>query len=147
GEGLYVTADRFVLQDIALEDSPGDLFKALGSQGLTIRRVRTEWTDGPHTANGSYGLYPVECSSVLIEDSIVKGASDAGFYVGQSHGIVMRGCLAQYNVAGIEIENSTDADVYENTATNNTGGILVFNLPGLQFTDGRRTRVFRNQIF
>jgi parallel beta-helix repeat protein len=60
--------------------------------------------------------------------------------------IVLRRNLAQYNVAGIEIENSTDADVYENLAPNNTGGILVFNLPGLPFIDGRRTRVFDNDI-
>jgi len=33
------------------------------------------------------------------------------------------------NVAGIEIENCTDADVYENISTNNTGGVLVFDLP------------------
>ena len=32
-------------------------------------------------------------------------------------------------MAGIEIENSQFADVYENTATGNTGGLLVFYLP------------------
>ena len=38
---------------------------------------------------------------------------------------------AEYNVAGIEIENTVHADVYDNVATNNTGGILVFNMPDL----------------
>jgi len=146
-EGLLVTGDHFLIEDVALEDSPGDLLKVIGSQGLTIRRVRAEWTTGPSPTNGSYGFYPVECNDVLIEESIVRGASDAGFYVGQSHGVIMRRNLAQFNVAGIEIENSTDADVYENLATNNAGGILVFNLPGLPFIDGRRTRVFHNDIF
>lgn len=146
-EGLLVTANRFVIEDIALINSPGDLMKIIGANGLTIRRVRTEWTNGPSTQNGSYGLYPVDCRNILIEDSIVRGASDAGFYVGQSHGIILRRSLAEYNVAGVEIENCTDADVYDNIATNNTGGILVFNLPGLAFLDGRRTRVFNNHIF
>jgi len=146
-EGLLVTADRFVIEDIALEDSPGDLMKIIGAKGLTIRRVRTEWTNGASTENGSYGLYPVDCHSVLIEDSIVRGASDAGFYIGQSHGIIMRRNLAELNVAGYEVENCTDADVYDNIATKNTGGILVFNLPGLLFIDGRRTRVYSNQMF
>jgi parallel beta-helix repeat protein len=36
--------------------------------------------------------------------------------------------------------------VYENTATGNTGGILVFNLPGLQVQNGAITRVFDNTI-
>lgn len=34
-------------------------------------------------------------------------------------------------MAGIEIENSLNAEVYENEATENTGGILVFDLPDL----------------
>ena len=37
--------------------------------------------------------------------------------------------------------------MYENTATNNTGGILVFDLPDLPVQGGKNTRVFKNQIF
>jgi parallel beta-helix repeat protein len=146
-EGLLVQGNHFVLQDIALEDAPGDLVKVLGADGVTIQRVRTEWTGGASEDNGAYGLYPVQCRSVLIEDSVVKGASDAGIYVGQSRNIVVRRNRVELNVAGIEIENSTDADVYGNTATANTGGILVFNLPGPPVQDGRRTRVYDNDIF
>lgn len=145
-EGLLVTANGFVIEDLALEDSPGDLLKVLGAEGVTIRRVRAEWTNGPATTNGAYGFYPIQSRNVLIEESVARGASDAGIYVGQCHQVIVRRNLAEYNVAGIEIENSTDADVYENVATRNTGGILVFNLPGLPFVDGRRTRVFRNRI-
>ena len=47
----------------------GDLVKVLGADGVTFRRVRTEWTNGPDTNNGAYGLYPVQCRNVLIEDS------------------------------------------------------------------------------
>ncbi len=146
-EGLLVQANNFVIKDIGLEDAPGDLVKILGADGVTIQRVRTEWTGGASEDNGSYGLYPVQCRGVLIEDSVVKGASDAGVYVGQSRNIVVRRNQVEQNVAGVEIENSTDADVYKNTATNNTGGILVFNLPGPPVQDGRRTRVYDNDIF
>lgn len=89
----------------------------------------------------------MQCENVLIEDSVVKGASDAGVYVGQSHNIIVRRNRAELNVAGIEIENSTNADVFENTATTNTGGILVFNLPGLAVANGAGTRVYNNQVF
>lgn len=146
GEGLLVRGNDFTIEDIGLEDGPGDLLKVLGADGVTMRRVRAEWTNGPDGSNGSYGLYPVQCRNVLIEDSFVRGASDAGFYVGQSRNIIVRRNRAEENVAGIEIENSTDADVYDNVATGNTGGILVFNLPGPQVQDGRRTRVFANTI-
>ena len=48
------------------------------------------------------------------------------------------------NVAGIEIENSTDSEVYGNTATHNTGGILIFDLPDLPVKNGAGHRVFKN---
>jgi len=144
--GMTVTAADFTIEDIAFEDTKGDALKINGVENVTIRRVRTEWTGGPLETNGSYGLYPVQCKNVLIEDSVVIGAADAGIYVGQSSQIVVRRNRVQSNVAGIEIENSQSADVYDNRATKNTGGILVFNLPDLPVRDGRRVRVFSNQV-
>ncbi len=145
-QGLLVTGDNFRIHDIAVEDTAGDAIKVLGTTGVTIQKTRVEWTGGPNETNGSYGLYPVQCKNVLIEDSVVKGASDAGFYVGQSDMIIVRNNRAEGNVAGIEIENSTNADVTGNTATHNTGGILVFNLPGLEVENGAITRVYDNDI-
>ena len=107
---------------------------------------RAEWTRGPHPENGAYGLYPVNCSNVLIRDSIARGASDAGIYVGQSRNIIVRDNVAELNVAGIEIENSFNADVFGNTASRNTGGVLVFDLPGLPQQGGHAVRVYENTI-
>src|SRR5579863_574918 len=144
--GLQVTSNNFTIEDLALEDTKGDALKINGATNVTVRRVRAEWTGGPSDKNGSYGIYPVQCTNVLIEDSASIGAADAGLYVGQSRNIIVRRNRAEYNVAGIEIENSTGADVYENKATNNTGGILVFNLPDLPVKTGSNTRVFNNEI-
>jgi parallel beta-helix repeat protein len=83
---------------------------------------------------------------VLIENSVAKGASDTGIYVGQSHDVIVRGNDVEYNVAGIESENTNRADIYMNTATHNAGGILVFNLPGLQVENAGQTRVYMNTI-
>jgi parallel beta-helix repeat protein len=49
------------------------------------------------------------------------------------------------NVAGLEIENTQFADVYGNTAENNTGGIVVFDLPGNPIV-GRDIRIRDNTI-
>ncbi|KQW83701.1 parallel beta-helix domain-containing protein [Brevundimonas sp. Root1279] len=143
-QGLLVTASNFTIEDLALEDTKGDALKINEGENIVVRRIRTEWTQGPKTENGAYGIYPVQTRNVLIEDSVAIGASDAGIYVGQSQKVVVRRNRAEYNVAGIEIENCIDADVYENLATNNTGGILVFNMPQLQQA-GYRTRVFNNR--
>ena len=146
-DGLLVTADDFVIEDLAIEDTVGDALKINGSTNVTIRRVRTEWTDGPKTENGAYGIYPVQSTNVLIDGSVAIGASDEGIYVGQSTQIIVRNSRAEYNVAGIEIENSSFADVYDNVVTNNTGGVLVFDLPNLPVQGGQATRVFRNKIY
>jgi parallel beta-helix repeat protein len=140
-EGLLVTADGITLQDFAIEDTRGNAIKTNAANNLTFRRVRTEWTGGPKADNGAYGLYPVNGTNILVEDCIVKGASDAGVYVGQSKNVIVRRNEVQFNVAGIEIENCYNADVYHNIATNNTGGILVFDMPGLPMKDGRDHRV------
>ncbi len=145
-EGLLVTASGVVLRDFAVENARGDAIKARDCEGITFRGVRAEWTRGPHPDNGAYGLYPVNCSNVLVERSIARGASDAGIYVGQSRNIVVRDNIAERNVAGIEIENSFNADVFRNRAVDNTGGILVFDLPGLPQQGGHSIRVFENQI-
>jgi len=146
-EGLYVTSDDVTLEDFAIEDTKGNAFKSNGADNLIVRRVRTEWTGGPKETNGAYGLYPVSASNCLIEDCIVRGASDAGIYVGQTTNVIVRRNLVEFNVAGIEIENCHNADVYDNIATRNTGGILVFDMPGLPLKDGQRTRVFQNKVF
>ena len=146
-QGLLATGDNFTIEDIAVEDTVGDGIKVEGVDGVFFRRVRAEWTNGADSKNGAYGLYPVQCNNVLIDESVAIGASDAGIYVGQSTNIIVRNSRAEYNVAGIEIENSVGADVYNNVATNNTGGLLVFNLPGLQLSKGERTRIFDNDVY
>ncbi|MBN1208797.1 MAG: right-handed parallel beta-helix repeat-containing protein [Myxococcaceae bacterium] len=145
-EGLLLKGNGLTLEDFAIEDTKGDAIKINGTDGLVIRRVRTEWTGGPKSTNGAYGLYPVQCKNVLIEDSVAIGASDAGIYVGQSEHVIIRRNKAMRNVAGIESENTKYADIYENTATENTGGILVFDLPDLPVQGGRATRVFNNDL-
>ena len=146
-EGIKITnAENITIQDLNVQDAKGDAIKTQDVKGISFLNVRAEWTGKPKKTNGAYGLYPVQCSKVLIDGCEAIGASDAGIYVGQSEHIIVRNSKAYRNVAGIEIENSTDADVYDNVATGNTGGILVFDLPGLIKKGGGNVRVFNNEI-
>ncbi len=144
-EGLLVNASDFTIEDVAIEDTTGDALKINEGKNIVVRRVRTEWTNGPSVDNGAYGIYPVQTENTRIEGSVAIGASDAGIYVGQSHNIIVCNNRAAYNVAGIEVENSTSADVYNNIAEHNTGGILVFNMPDIP-KEGHSTRVFNNDV-
>jgi parallel beta-helix repeat protein len=58
----------------------------------------------------------------------------------------VRNSIAEANVAGIEIENSRNALVEHNIATRNTGGILVFDLPGLPVMGGGNVVVANNLV-
>jgi parallel beta-helix repeat protein len=146
GEGLLVTASDIMLRDFAVENAKGNGIKSKGSDGISFVNLRVEWTGGPKSTNGAYGVYPVTSKNVLIDRVYVKGASDAGIYVGQSQLIIVRNSKAEGNVAGIEIENSYNADVFDNVATGNTGGILVFDLPDLPQQGGHSVRLFRNKV-
>jgi parallel beta-helix repeat protein len=146
-EGIRVSnAENITIEDLTVQDSKGDAVKTMNVIGITFRNVKTEWTGEPKAENGSYGLYPVQCEKVLIENCEAIGASDAGIYVGQSKDIIVRKSRAYHNVAGIEIENSLNAEVYENEATENTGGILVFDLPDLVLKKGGFTKVYNNNV-
>jgi parallel beta-helix repeat protein len=146
GEGLLVTSDDVVLRDFAVENTKGDGIKSKGADRIVYHKLRVEWTGGPKETNGAYGIYPVESKDVLVDNVVVRGASDAGIYVGQSQNIIVRNSLAMDNVAGIEIENSYNADVHDNLATRNTGGILVFDLPNLPQMGGHNVRIFENVV-
>ena len=143
-QGLLVSSDEVILKDFSIINAVGDGIKVVNANGIYFINIRTEWTNGPNTNNGAYGLYPVQSKNVFIQGCVAIGASDAGIYVGQSENIIVRNNIAKFNVAGIEIENSYYADVYNNKVSDNTGGILVFDLPDLPQQQGQNIRVFQN---
>jgi parallel beta-helix repeat protein len=146
-EGLKITNGKnIVIENLTVNDAKGDGIKVQLVDGIVMRNVKVGWTGGANEKNGGYGLYPVQCTQVLIENCVAHGASDAGIYVGQSKYIIVRNSKAFENVAGIEIENSLYADVYDNEAYNNTGGVLIFDLPDLIQKEGGHVRVFKNII-
>jgi parallel beta-helix repeat protein len=149
--GIYVRADGFTIEDITVKNTPGDSIRVEGTSNrfverVTYSRVHVTWDAGPSAENGSYALYPVFTDNVLIHDCEVSYASDAGVYVGQSRNIIVRDNEVFGNVAGIEVENSFTADVFNNNTHDNTCGILVFDLPDKPQQGGKNTRVFDNDV-
>lgn len=147
GEGLIVKkADGITLQGFTVQDSKGDAIKVQGCKNVTMRDLETTWTTGKSEKNGGYGLYPVTCTNVLMEDCEASYAMDAGIYVGQSTNVVVRNNLAHNNVAGIEIENTINAEVYNNTARDNSGGLMIFDMPDLPQANGANVVVHDNIV-
>jgi parallel beta-helix repeat protein len=157
-EGINASySDGLILQDFTVEDTPGNGIRIFRSNFITMRGVRARWHDlagrdetdpgyTPRSDVGAYALYPVETRHILMENCEAHGASDAGVYVGQSSDIIVRNCLATYNVAGYEFENTYRAIFENNVATKNTGGFLIFDLPDLR-QYGEKNIVRNNKSF
>jgi parallel beta-helix repeat protein len=146
-EGIFASkVNDLRLEGFTVKDTKGNGVKVEGSTGVTFKSVKVYWTGANATLHGGYGLYPVQSKNVLLDGCKASGASDSGLYIGQSDHVVVRNCEASKNVAGIEIENTFSADVHDNDAHDNTGGILVFDLPNLPQLGGHGVRVYNNKI-
>jgi parallel beta-helix repeat protein len=143
-DAFTVTSDGFTVENLWLKNSPGNGIVVTGAENVTFRNLKVSWDAGSVTENGAYAVYPVKSKRVIIEDSEVIGAADAGIYVGQCEEAIVRNNVVHGNVAGIEIENSTDSEVHGNESYDNTAGILVFVLPNLEKKDGMRCKVYDN---
>jgi parallel beta-helix repeat protein len=145
GDGFAVSTPGFTIENMWLKNMPGEGL-VVRADNPTFKKLFVTWDAGSVLENGKYGIFPRAANNVLIEYSEVIGASDAGIYVGQCEGGIIRNNKASANVAGIEIENSQNVDVYNNEAYDNTSGILAFELPGLSLT-GDNVLVRDNDIY
>jgi len=144
-DGITVTAQGFTIENLWVKNSPGNGVVAHAEESV-FRNIKVSWDAGSVTDNGFYAVYPTDCKKVIIEDTEVVGASDAGIYVGSCEYAIVRRNKVHGNVAGIEIENSRHADVYENEVYDNTAGILTLVLPNLRIKENRYVLIRDNNI-
>jgi len=145
-DAFSVTGDGFKVENLSLKNSHGDGIVVTGATGVTFRNIKVSWDAGSVTKNGAYAIYPVQSTNVLVEDSEVVGAADAGLYVGQCTNAIVRNNKVHGNVAGIEFENTTNGEAYGNESWDNTAGILVFALPNLDKKDSMKSNVHDNNV-
>ncbi len=140
-----LAANDFLVQDFTVQNSVKDGIRVEASDRVTYRQIKATWDTPEASTNGAYGIYPVKSKHVLVEKSVAQNASDAGLYVGQCQNVIVRNNEVFGNVAGLEIENTEYADVYENDVHDNTGGLVIFDLPGNPIV-GRDIRVRDNHV-
>jgi parallel beta-helix repeat protein len=146
-EGMLIkNVKDLTLEGFTVADSKGDAIKVQGCTHVIMRDLETTWTGGKLPTNGAYGLYPVSCTGVLMENCEASYAMHAGIYVGQSTNVIVRKNYAHNNVAGIEIENTICGEVYDNKATQNAGGMLIFDMPDLPQANGDKIKFYNNII-
>ena len=138
-DAVIATGNNFHIEGFEIRHYTGNGVAVQNAHGVVFRDLVVDDT-------GRYGVYPVSCTGVVIENLVVTRAADAGIYVGQSRDIKVRNSEAHDNVTGIEIENSLNAVVSGNYVHNNTGGILVFVLPNNPSKVGRNCKVTGNRV-
>ena len=144
-EGMLVkNVKGITLEGFTVSDSKGDAIKIQECTNVIMRDLEATWTNGKLATNGAYGLYPVSSKNVLMEECEASFAMDAGIYVGQSTNVVVRNNYVHDNVAGLEIENTINGEVYGNIAKGNTGGMLIFDMPDLPQANGDRIKFYDN---
>ena len=143
---VSISGDRTTVRGLTVQDARGDAIVATEAHGSTFQDLRIAWSGPVRASNGQRGLAAVASRDVLIDRVDVRGASDAGIFIGQAQNTIVRRSRAELNVIGILVENSVDVDVVENAATRNTVGVVIANVPGLAQQDGHDIRVVGNEI-
>jgi parallel beta-helix repeat protein len=122
GRGIQASGvDGLVFQSLDFFNQTNDHIRIAQANGLTFRDIT-----GDGNRNTAYAVFPVFSNNILIELCKVRAQDDAPLYVGQSTNITVRFNDVRDGVAGAEIENSANAEVYGNYFTGNTAGLFLF---------------------
>ena len=147
-EGILVNdVDGVTVENLWIQNTIDNAVENTGSNSV-FRKIRVSWDGEPRVENGAYGIYPIGCTNVVIEYCQVQGASDAGVYVGQCTDSIVRNNLAHQNVAGLEVENSTNIEAFDNELFDNTGGLLALQEPISEARPSNtEIRMFNNEVY
>ncbi|MEK7794486.1 MAG: parallel beta-helix domain-containing protein [Candidatus Hydrogenedentota bacterium] len=139
-DAIQCSGDDFTVEGLLIRDYVGNGIVVSKAKNCVFRDLNIHNT-------GLYGVYPVECQGVLVERCVVSGIADAGIYVGQSREIVVRDNEVYNSVAGIEIENSVNAVVENNSSHHNAAGLLVFCAPNNPSKEATNCKVMNNRFW
>lgn len=138
-DGVIASKSGFNVSNLVIKHYKGNGVMTQGANRVRIHHIEVRDT-------GIYGIYPTLGQDVVVEDTVTSGIEDAAIYIGMCSGVVVRRNRVEGNVGGIELENSTQALIEGNWVTDNTGGILVFALPGLPKKESRGVTIRNNFV-
>ena len=139
-EAVQVSGDDFYIANIEMRN-----YKSNGIVVSQAKNVQFINLVGDNT--GKYAIYPVQCDGVLVDGCVVSNVWDAGIYAGQSRNVTLRNSEAFNCTIGFEAENCVNVLIANNTAHNNSLGILVVLLPDLPTETATDARVINNRVY
>ena len=115
--------------------------------GIFLSRVDNfTVSGGRYRDNEEYAIFPVRSTNGLVDHNQVTGSEDSGIYIGQSSDVTIEKNRVSDCRVGFEVENSSQIDVLQNTASDNSIGIFVFVLPLLDVKATSDIRVQDNVL-
>lgn len=138
-EGVVASSNNFTIGYLHFRNYTDNGVIVEGSTNIHFHDLKAENT-------GTYGIYPVQSTDVLVERVEVTGVDDAGIYAGQCENVIVRDSVAYGNVLGIELENTLNGEVYNNHVYDNTLGILIVLLPQLTSKISADTLIHDNLV-
>ncbi len=138
-EGVIASGNNFTVGNLHTRNFTDNGVLVEGAKGVHFHDIFAENV-------GTYGVYPVRSSDVVIERVTVTGVDDAGIYAGQSENVIVRDSVAYGNVIGIELENTLGGEVYNNHLYDNSNGILMVILPQLTSKISSDAKIYDNVI-
>ncbi len=138
-EGVIASSNNFTIGYLHVRNYTDNGVIVEGSTNIHFHDLLVEFT-------GTYGVYPVQSTDVLVERVEVTGTDDAGIYAGQCENVIVRDSIAYGNVLGIELENTLNGEVYNNHVYDNTLGILIVLLPQLTSKISADTYIHNNIV-
>ena len=116
---IYIEGDNVALENMTAHAFDGNAFYWEGADGfagryLTVYNVRL------------YGLYTIESHHGVFERSLVSGAADAAFYIGECDGCdaILRHLTARLSAVGYSGTNASDVVIEDSMWEENGAGIL-----------------------
>ncbi|MCC6605479.1 MAG: right-handed parallel beta-helix repeat-containing protein [Anaerolineae bacterium] len=138
-EGVIASGNNFTVGNLHVRNYTDNGVLVEGVTGAHFHDIFAENV-------GTYGVYPVRSTNVLIERVEVTGVDDAGVYAGQCENVIVRDSIVYGNVLGIELENTIGGEIYNNHTYDNTVGIFVVLLPQLTSKISANTLVYENIV-
>jgi parallel beta-helix repeat protein len=138
-DAVLASGNNFVISGFEIRNYKGNGVVVNKGRNATFKNLVCHNT-------GKYGVYPVLCQGVLVDGCVVSDVWDAGVYAGQCNDVVIQNCESYRNTIGIETENCVNVLMANNSAHQNSLGLLVVLLPDLPTTVASNARVINNRV-
>ncbi|MCO5187657.1 MAG: right-handed parallel beta-helix repeat-containing protein [Anaerolineae bacterium] len=138
-EAVTASGNNFSIGKLHVRNYTDNGVLVEGATGVHFYDLITENT-------GTYGVYPVKSTDVLIERITASNVNDAAIYAGQCENVVIRDSETFGSVIGIELENTINGEAYNNYSHDNSLGVFVVVLPQLTSKVSRNSLIRDNLI-